>query len=221
MGYIFVFDMDQTLAGDYVYPSITSRNISQIQLNPELMKLLDMMNKGRSKGDGSVDAIFLFTNNSDIDYINLVISAIEAVIPGFEFDDVMSCRDRRRADKTNTFSPKKFLKDVETMLKGKDISTENLHERVFFFDDIPDHAIRGEILSQNYIQIMPPYSASERFDVTDYSSVKRVLKEIGVYRENVSGGKRITRRKRRLNKNKKWSTRRLRKPGPKRSHNAF
>lgn len=221
MGFVFVFDMDATIAGDYVYPSLIgiNRTTDDIDLNPKIVNLLRVMTEGRQ--NGKVDAIFLYTNNSDISYISLVESALIKRIPDFTFDNIMSCRDPRRVEK-NAFNPKKCLADVITMAEATLVPLKNLETRVFFFDDVPNHKIRDELPEGHYINITPPYSKNNKEDWTDYGLVKWTLADAGLPALNaIRGGKRITRRKRKAAKHKKWATRRLRKPGPKPSQNAL
>jgi hypothetical protein len=213
MGYTFVFDMDQTLV-DY------DRVEKKIVLNKKLMEILKKIHEGRSTG--ITDAVFLYTNNSDEKYVYRVEALIEYEVPGFKFDDMMWAKDDRRSSYRiyQEVNPPKLLEDVATMLEDRNIFKNDayLRNNVFFFDDIPNHYIINEIIPEHYIHITPPFRVDSEPDSLIYQPVYDVLDA------PKTGGRRNTIRRKRLaikRRNKKWSLRRLRKPGPKRSQNAF
>jgi hypothetical protein len=210
MGYTFVFDMDQTLV-DY------DKVEKKIVLNTKIIELLRKIQEGRFTG--ITDAVFLYTNNPDEKYVYTVEGVIEDEIPGFKFDDMMWAKDERRSSYRiyQEVNPPKLLEDIVTMLEDRNIFKDAAYMRnnVFFFDDIPNHYIVNEIIPEHYIHITPPFRVDSEPDSLIYRPV------YDIFNTSKRGGKRITRKKRRLNKNKKWFTRGLRKPGPKRSQNAF
>ena len=89
----------------------------------------------------------------------------------------------------------KRLEDVRNMCVEGEIPADNLAERVFFFDDMPTHIIRGEITKGHYIQIQPPFNTVEG-DLTDYSPVLAFSAEVNKQRQ------RKTRRKNRNERRK-------------------
>jgi hypothetical protein len=229
MGYVFVFDLDQTLAGKYVPPPYAS-----IDLNEDLVRnQLYRIHRGRTSG--VTDAIFLYTNNSDHDYAEAVEQKIQEIIPGFYFDYIMSAFDPLRMH-TGRMSPK-LMEDVDTMMLHQGLSVENLLERIVFFDDNNTHALifqmrhaeknSSRAYPRQFIWINPPYGIGKQ-GKPDYSFIDELFpavtatapRLINNTKNNSSvGGRRTYRKKRRGHK--KWTVRRLRKPGPKRSQNAL
>jgi hypothetical protein len=126
------------------------------------------------------------------------------------FDDIMSRADYRRDVHYEDFyleeglpvhNPRKSLADVATMIesvnatsgffkrkvqRSKQISLRGLAKRVYFFDDMEDHVIRGEIQNTHYIHIKPSYTGSRRYkDSTKYYSLM----------SEIRGKLRVTRKK--------------------------
>lgn len=112
------------------------------------------------------------------------------------FDDIMARGDYRRdihyedfylEDGLPVHNPRKSLAEVASMIesintppaffrskvpRSKQISLRNLANRVYFFDDLDDHVIRGEINNTQYIHINPCYTGSRGYkDKTRYFSV--------------------------------------------------
>ena len=170
MGYTFVFDMDQTLV-DY------DRKEKNVVLNNKLIELLKKIYEARSMG--VTDAVLLYTNNPDEKYIYMVEGMIEDEIPGFQFNDMMWAKDERRSSYTiyKNSNPPKLLEDVKRMLEDNNIYKDDFYLRnnVFFFDDIPSHYIRSEILPDHYIHINPPFTTTTEPDEEIYKPVYDVL----------------------------------------------
>uniref|UniRef100_A0A6C0BJK8 FCP1 homology domain-containing protein n=1 Tax=viral metagenome TaxID=1070528 RepID=A0A6C0BJK8_9ZZZZ len=165
-GLILVWDMDNTLSGEY------SNNIT---LNPNALHILQKAYN--AKRSGTVSAIFLLTNNSDLQYIEKVriellkrLGLPEGPSPA-PFNYIMP---RQHTNRPQSFDPPKRLQDVEFMMRQVKKGVGNLAERVFFFDDIPTHVLRKEIPADNYIQINPPFTAGGP-DHTEYTTIERYL----------------------------------------------
>ena len=69
---VLVFDLDGTIAGDYVNfrNSRANKTIADIQINPRILNILRVADAARKAG--KIDGVFLLTNNSDIFYIFMV-----------------------------------------------------------------------------------------------------------------------------------------------------
>lgn len=174
-GLVLVWDVDQTLSGQYFNPKVFKKNAAvnlykSVILNP---KALDIIKKAlTAKSTGRVSVIGILTNNGDEEFIKLIKSAIEKTIgaePIFNF--IMTRKHPSR--ELNEHQPKRLL-DVETMLREIGRSTDNLRDRVYFFDDMPDHVIRGEIPPDHYIQITPPY-VHQVPDTTNWEPIETAL----------------------------------------------
>ena len=175
-GLVLVWDVDQTLSGQYFDPNVFKKNpavnvYQYVILNPKALKIIKKAFVAKSTGRVSV--IGILTNNGDEEFINLIISAIEKELNIGEtpFDFVMTRNHPSR--RLNEHQPKRLL-DVEIMLRKIGRSTDNLANRVYFFDDMPDHVIRGEIPPDHYIQITPPY-VHEVADTTNWSPIETAL----------------------------------------------
>ena len=190
MGLILVFDVDGTLG-----PVDGEPGQGLIPINP---KVLEVIREAVSKRAGKmVDALFILSNNADMNYMNRIHARIQELLGINEciFDDIMCRGDYRR----NMNAPRKSLEDVRYMIdsvnakwslarffKSKPISLRGLAKRVYFFDDLHDHAIRGEIHNTRYIHINPSYTGSRSYkDKTRYYSL---ISEI-------RGKRRVTRKK--------------------------
>jgi len=183
-GLVLVFDLDETIA---MHPFFN-------RLNPAVVDILRIAVEGRKTG--KVDAILLYTNNADYDYIDSVILSItRAFRTPFWFDNIMAFHDYRRVDQIHHT---KVLADVERMLKDQYISTENLPERVYFFDD-RIHTLSGELPAGHFIHITPPFDPNKE-DKTNYSTIRAALGMIGGRRKNRS----TRRKKRRQRKTRKY-----------------
>lgn len=180
-GLVLVWDLDNTLSGEYS---------DRITLNPNAIRIFQKAIN--AKGTGTVSAIFLLTNNSDIIYIDKVriellkrLGLPENAPSPAPFNYIMP---RQHMSRPQSMDPPKRLEDVEFMMMQVKKGVGNLANRVFFFDDIPTHVLRNEIPPDHYIQIIPPFIAG-RPDYTDYSLIERSLSPY-------SGGRRVNKKKR-------------------------
>lgn len=197
-GLVLVWDMDNTLSGEYS---------DRITLNPNAIRILQKALD--AKRTGTVSAIFLLTNNSDIHYIEKVriellkrLGLAENIPSPAPFDYIMP---RQHTNRPQSMDPPKRLEDVEFMMREARKKTGNLANRTYFFDDIPTHVLRNEIPQDHYIQITPPFIAGLA-DHTDYSPIERSLSPY-------SGGRRMNKKKRTQKKGRRISktTRRTQK----------
>jgi hypothetical protein len=188
-GLVLVWDMDNTLVGNYF--DVLDRSIQvAVHFNRNALAILKAATVARKYG--KVDAIFMLTNNSDKDFIEHVHNKLKIRLGVPEvFDYIMDRTHEARPPPAD--DPPKRLADVEYMMKAVGKPTYNLSKRVFFFDDIPDHEIGSEIPSTHYIHIFPRF---EPF-VQDKTNFKPVLDAI-----SARGGKRKKTRKSRKKRGK-------------------
>lgn len=186
-GLVLVFDLDQTLVGEY--SDQRSFNSEEIVLNPRAVELLRKVIDAREKG--IVSAIFLLTNNADEFFIKIVELTLSMKFKKkyyFNvFDYIMS---RNHPFRSAPFdNPPKSLREVEYMMIQEKISTANLANRVFFIDDNSEHAIKAQIPEDHYIVVRPPFvRAMIGHDETDYSVLEALLS--GAVRGGRRGGTR-------------------------------
>jgi len=188
-GLILVFDLDQTLVGNYIdFLDLDNDSLTDIIVNPKAIELLRA-----ARNSPRVDAILLLTNNSDTFFIHMADYVIGQKVAGKPVYD--STRDKMGYEffsniindelffddkmDMNTSSRKrdhhKYLADVELMLKRKGVPTNNLANRTYFFDDLSYHPLSREIAPGHFIQITPPFGTG-RADTTDYSGIYRALR---------------------------------------------
>lgn len=189
-GLILVWDLDQTLVGEY--SDQRSATSEEIVLNPNAVVLLRKAIDAREKG--IVSAIFLLTNNADEFFIKVVELTLSMKLKKnyyFNvFDYIMSRNHPFRSPPLD--NPPKSLREVEYMLTEEKLSTENLASRVFFIDDNSQHSIGQQIPRDHYIVVTPPFvRAMIGHDETDYSVLEAALVS-----EAVKGGKRKSTRRR-------------------------
>ena len=202
MGVVLVFDVDGTIG-----PVGGEPGRGPIPINPKILEVIREAVASRGK---TVDALFILSNNSDMGYMYRIEARIQEVLGTSEpvFDDIMSRNDIRRDINYEDFyleeglpvhNPRKSLADVATIIESvnatsgffkskapqrRPISLRNLAKRVYFFDDLDDHVIRGEIQNTHYIHINPSYTGSRRYkDATKYYSLM----------SEIRGNKRTTR----------------------------
>jgi hypothetical protein len=186
-GLVLVWDMDSTLVGNYVDPE----GPEPIKFNDRAVAILNLAVEARKRG--KVAAIFLLTNNSDDRFIQAVKFLLSQKVSSPKvFDYTMQ---RYHQARPLSADPPKRLKDVEFMMKQIKKSTDNLSQRVFFFDDRPDHLIRNEIPEGHYIQITPPYEPNVQ-DQTNFKPINAAIKAFG--------GRRTRNRRRRTNRTRKY-----------------
>jgi hypothetical protein len=172
-GLVLVWDIDQTLSGQYFDPNVFTKNpevnpYDYVFLNPNALKIIEKALKAKSTG--RVSAIGLFTNNGNEDFISLIKSAIEKIIgiePIFDFT-ITANRPNQTIGKNGQLV--KTLAQIQDELP----TVNNLVNRVYFFDDMPDHVIREEIPADHYIQITPPYDITSH-DTTNWSPIETAL----------------------------------------------
>lgn len=198
-GLVLVWDMDNTLSGEY------SNNIT---LNPNALRILQKAYN--AKRSGTVSAIFLLTNNSDMEYIDKVriellkrLGLPETAPSPAPFNYIMP---RQHTNRPQSFDPPKRLQDVEFMMRQVKKGVGRLAERVFFFDDIPTHVLRNEIPPDHYIQINPPFTAG-RPDHTDYNTIQRSLSP---YKNKTNKKKRTQKAGRRILKRSRYTQKKRR-----------
>jgi len=182
-GAILVWDLDKTLVANY-FDMVT--NIEEPIINTNALRTMNAAMKG------NFSANMMLTNNGNLRFIHFVIFLMtkkyNEMFPdeqvGFLFSVIYTAamnpdgtyKDSRVLDttvpesKTDSRYLAKRLEDVRNMCVEGDIPSDNLAERVFFFDDVPTHIIRGEITKGHYIQIQPPFNTVEG-DLTDYSPI--------------------------------------------------
>lgn len=208
-GWVLVWDIDGTIAGEYfnVRKNITKRPI----INPSAVEALKTAVKARV--EGRVDAILYLTNNSDEDFIETVKKEVDRQVfdgsSGTTFDTGLKAGDPERYVELGQSpnSARKSLEDVENMLKHLGKSTENLEQRVLFFDDMSDHTLSKEIVINNFIHITPVFTARNmgRNTRTRWNYVKKVLEgmpgnqmntnQINLTKSLLTGGRRQTKRR--------------------------
>jgi hypothetical protein len=167
-GLILGFDLDQTLIDSH---SLISADNRSWKADPAYLgdairctlnyKLIDdvIVPAIETRGNG-VDAILLLTNNGDEKFVQKVCSVIvwylkvkgmsdKQIKNKFMFDDIMT-RNNKQRDPAGT----KSMYDIEMMidrinrrlLPGQHpLSTENLLERTYFFDDNQGHVIKIQL----------------------------------------------------------------------------
>ena len=204
MGLVLVFDLDQTILDSsdpkFFDNSLTPEEIRQLikkNLNMNIVNLL--IRASELRPSGKVTAICLLTNNSSINFVQLVDSVLKgltksngsygkkAVEDGFEageyFFDAIMTRNHSARPIAVSGSPPKRLEDINKMLEPFDLSFGSATmDDLFFFDDLPNHDIMrtykdvGEF-RENYIQIKPPYTKYTK-DTTNYTPILRALAEL-------------------------------------------
>jgi hypothetical protein len=202
---VLVFDLDGTIAGNYVNfrNNKNIKTIADIQINPRILNILRLADAARKAK--KIDAIFLLTNNSDIFYIFMVQYVIGKLVSGATradvnagngrnmkiydfFDDVMPRNDSRRPFSADGNPPKR-LEDVRKMLEEVGGDTNGLAERVWFFDDIPDHTIAAEIPANHYIHVTPSYKNGVE-DTTNLVEIEGLLSAGGGKKKRRAGSRR-------------------------------
>jgi len=74
-GWVLVFDMDQTITGNY-FDVLTEKE--ELILNPKIVEILKIALQ--DKQTGIVSAIFLLTNNTDTDFIEHMEKELERAV---------------------------------------------------------------------------------------------------------------------------------------------
>lgn len=150
-GIILVFDLDDTIA-----PYLPKNNNKSIfSLNPEMIQILKRAIEKKGNTSSTVSGIFLYTNNSDkkyIDFIHRLVSKEVGVLMNV-FDDILW------ASPGIPNTRQKTLVDIELLCDKHDISTEDLANRVYFFDDQIHSDLFHNLPEGHYIQIKSSYNS--------------------------------------------------------------
>jgi hypothetical protein len=190
-GLVLVWDMDNTLVGNY-FDVATKSEKDILHLNRKAVAVLQQALEARTRGN--VDAIFMLTNNADKQFIEYVHDRLKTRLDvPVVFDYIM---DRTHESRSPSDDPPKRLKDVEYMMEAVGLSTYNLANRVFFFDDIPDHKILAEIPPAHYIHIFPRFEPFTE-DQTDFKPLLDAISARGGGRRRKQKHTRKTRAKKR------------------------
>jgi len=193
-GLVLVFDIDQTLSGEYFNP-LDNPDKKEPILNERLLSLLKKAVAAR-KPSGTVSAIFILTNNGDPNFIDAIKQAYNTAVGRDVFEDTLSAVDESsRTREIEKDRLGKDLRDVQFMMGRVGKSIDNLASRVFFFDDM-EHLMREDLTDQRqYIKITPPFYAKEP-DQTDLDFVLSKIRgaKLGGKRKRTRKTRRRTRR---------------------------
>jgi len=199
-GLVLVWDIDQTLSGQYFDPNVFTKNpainpYDYVLLNPKALQVIQLANDAKMTGRVAIQGIL--TNNGDENFIRLIITAIENKLgqkPLFDF--VMT---RNHPSRESTDQQPKRLQDIQTMLNEIGAPTTNLANRVYFFDDMV-HVLKSELPADHYIQILPPFPGKDLYenpdlkgesDETNWQSILTALRQLPS--QPSKGGRRIRR----------------------------
>jgi len=199
-GLVLVWDIDQTLSGQYFDPNVFLKNpainpYDYVLLNPKALQVIQLANDAKMTGRVAIQGIL--TNNGDENFIRLIITAIENKLgqkPLFDF--VMT---RNHPSRESTDQQPKRLQDIQTMLNEIGAPTTNLANRVYFFDDMV-HVLKSELPADHYIQILPPFPGKDLYenpdlkgesDETNWQSILTALRQLPS--QPSKGGRRIRR----------------------------
>ena len=180
MGWILVFDMDQTITGDYF--NVLKEPKREIDINPMCLDILREAVKGKQTGETS--AIFLLTNNSDRLYIKKMHNTLKEKldIKSDIFDYIMDANHRMRNSLSRHPNHKeKSIQDIQwmcTMTNTLGSYRQNLLERVIFFDDQDQHTLVNQLrkagFHNNFVHINPPYQTPRRKPIK-YNKTKKSM----------------------------------------------
>jgi len=199
-GLVLVWDVDQTLSGQYFDPNVFLKNpainpYDYVLLNPKALQVIQLANDAKTTGRVAIQGIL--TNNGDENFIRLIITAIENKLgqkPLFDF--VMT---RNHPSRESTDQQPKRLQDIQTMLNEIGAPTTNLANRVYFFDDMV-HVLKSELPADHYIQILPPFPGKDLYenpdlkgesDETNWQSILTALRQVPS--QPSKGGRRMRR----------------------------
>ena len=119
-GLILVWDMDDTLSySKYVYNS----------------NAIGLLEDAVARRPGLVDAIILLTDNKNKEYIKTITDVIDVLVGTPVFDKVVGKPDDLRPTGLKDFET------VQNIVKAIGKSTENLKQRILFFDDTDTHPL--------------------------------------------------------------------------------
>ncbi len=144
MNQIHVFDLDDTIVGNYVD---TPTETTELLFNKKIVNKLRELVKKRDAGQ--VRAIFLLTNNSNQKFIHFVVNRLNKEIGVTRvFDSIQSRYSIGRNGPMH--DPTKSLADVRVLLKKAGLPLVFKPSDVYFYDDRADHEIGREIPKKNY-----------------------------------------------------------------------
>lgn len=155
---IFVFDLDQTIVDSQNFQSY--RTLDKILIHDVVVLLGDL---ARARTAGQIVGIFLLTNNASQAYIYHVEQQLLRLFPQDKsyhtqkFFDAVLHRHSKSRTPVGSPDPEKGLSDVRTLLDmvGEPYKQDSLANRVWFFDDLPNHKIRKELPLTHYIVVQP------------------------------------------------------------------
>jgi hypothetical protein len=170
-GLVFAWDMDQTLIGNYF--NLDQDPVPELDFNEKALAVLR-----QARASPKVAAIVLYTNNTDKPFIAHVLSQI-----GVKFDAIID--GNRPHVPGEKHDPPKTLENIKVALESVGLDSTNLKDRVYFFDDMPDHRLREELTDDShYILMTPPYK--EGNDKTNFGPALAALGALSMKQ----GGKR-------------------------------
>lgn len=143
-GLILVFDLDDTIT-----PYFPINDASNHVLNPDMITILKRALIIKGSNPENVSGIFLYTNNSDKEYIDFIHGLLskELGVSADVFDDILW------ASEGILNSRKKNIADIEDLCKRNNISTDDLPNRVYFFDDQIHNNLLETLSKGHYILI--------------------------------------------------------------------
>jgi len=207
-GLVLVWDVDHTLSGQYFDPKLfTNPKINPLDYVILNLNALEVIKKAIiAKKTGGVSKIGILTNNDNEEFISLVKEAISIKIGHPNPFDFTITANRQNQNVGPNGQLIKSIATIQEKLPGE----EKLIERIYFFDDMPDHVIRkefGDEFKNHYIQITPPFV----FEVKDRTNWEPILTALAT---NSWGGRRQRRRpakkSRRRNKKRSYQSRSIR-----------
>lgn len=250
MGWVLVFDLDETLIATKKEYENGKYYISDIQLND---KLFQIILHAKTLKPGLVDAILLLTNNTNVpsvyggkegnflDIIESVVKDKYHMIFNEIFDNIYTGkREEVNSGKRKTElveyrgfgepiyeesniekkfpKGKRLIKDIDTvasMLSHIGFSTEDLKNRIIFFDDEPrPHMLKEQLEGHGgkYITIVPQF----RKEGEDKTHLSQVYLALGMdmppqAEAKAKGGARLRRSRRRTARRKQKQKRRTKK----------
>jgi len=220
---VLVWDLDQTLIGiGDRDPSRYQKYFELNPLKPITMynaKALEILYTAvKAREKGVVSAILLLTNNPSMPFVEYIAEQLhrfynkiqtpvtrpifDCIYIGDKIEGTNSYTHGREIQPPFntgtgfmcTGNLRKGLEDVKNMLEEIGKPSDNLENRVFFFDDFPHHLMKDEIPKEHYIVIKPKYDEGKT-DKTNFTLIQKLLNE-GIRNASSSGGRRLTRGRR-------------------------
>lgn len=159
-GWIVVFDLDETIFFH------GAEKINE--------KAVDVLKKAYAQRGKTVSAIFLLTNNSETEFINLIIKQLEEIVGKSLFNYVMTAEEKFKNIRvsygpTLNYSEKR-LDDIKYMCEKSNISTNNLIKRILFFDD-NEHEIMKEMEKEG---VLSNYALVKTVDSNEWNKGEKL-----------------------------------------------